>query len=82
MIFFWNRREVYFGNSMQKCGEVRDILASNNIKYQLKVLGHNSSAERARYGSPGVNLDYAYQYYVFVHNKDYEHACYLLHIEE
>lgn len=78
LIMFWNRKEVFFGSSMQQFGEVRDILANNHIKYDYKVLNHNNSAGRAGHGSIGLNMDYAYQYYVYVHYKDYELARTLL----
>lgn len=63
---------------MQKFGEVRNILSSNHIKYDYKVVNHNSSLGRAGHGSYGLNMDNAYQYYVYVHRLDYEHACTLL----
>lgn len=75
---FWNRKEVFLGSSMQKFGEVRDILASNHIKYDYKVLNQNSSSGRAGHESIGVNMEYAYQYYVYVHRLDYTQACALL----
>lgn len=80
MIIFWNRREVFYGTSMKRFGEVRDILCCNKIKYDYKVLNHNSSIGRASHGSFNINMEYAYEYYVFVHRKDYTLACTLLHI--
>ena len=35
-------------------------------------------SQRATWGSIGENLDYAYQYYIYVHKNDYEEAAYLL----
>lgn len=79
MIFFWNRREVYFGSSMQKFGEVRDILAANKIKYTYRLINRNNSSffspGRGHTGSFGSRVECEYEYYVYVHKKDYEEAC-------
>jgi len=44
MIMFWNRKEVYVGFSMKKFVEVREVLSSNGIKYEHRVVNRNSSA--------------------------------------
>ncbi|MDP4090823.1 MAG: hypothetical protein Q8930_16355 [Bacillota bacterium] len=73
MIMFWNQREVFAGFSMEKLSEVRGVLGANNIAYKYKVVNLGSS-NRSRTGTLGMNMDYANEYYVYVHKKDYTRA--------
>lgn len=79
MIMIWNRKEVYFGNSMKRFNEVREALALSKIKFTYRVINRNNAASfgasRARTGTLGERTDFAYEYYVYVHKKDYEEAC-------
>lgn len=75
MIMFWNRKEVFMGNSMQKLSEVRTILSVNKIKYMYKVVSLNQGGTRGTAGTLGENMDYLNTYYVYVHKKDYANAC-------
>lgn len=74
MIMFWNRKEVFMGNSMQRLSEVRTILSTNKIKYEYKVVSLNQGVPRGRTGTFGENMDYLYTYYIYVHKKDYANA--------
>lgn len=82
MIGFWNRREVFVGQSMEKFSQVRQILSSKGIKYTYKVLNRNTSGltggTRRRTGTFGQSNMAQYMYYVYVHRKDYEMAAELL----
>jgi hypothetical protein len=82
MIIFWNQREVFVGNSLQKFNEVRQILVANNIKYKHKLVNNNNtylfSSRRARTGTYGENMDYSIMYYIYVHMNDYDNACAVL----
>ena len=82
MIFFWNRKEVYFGTSMEKFSEVRSLLSINKIKYSYKVINNSSSfgSNRGHTGTFGQRIEYSYQYYVYVHKNDYEDALLLMKI--
>jgi len=82
MIGFWNRREVFIGNSLQKFSETREMLEGNAIKYKYKVASdsHKSAfaTTRARTSSFGQNMDFSRTYYIYVHKKDYEKASFIL----
>lgn len=82
MILIWNRREIFIGNSMSKFNSIRQLLASKQIKYSYKVVNCSSrgtfTSNRSRFGNVGENPDYAYQYYIYVHKADYDHACSVL----
>ena len=75
MIMFWNRKEVFMGNSMKRLSEVRSILSVNKIEYMYKIVSLNQGVTRGRTGTLGVNMDYLNTYYVYVHKKDYTNAC-------
>lgn len=72
MITFWNRKEVYMGMSMQKFAEARDRLIAKGIDYRHRASGN--LPYRSGVGS-GINMEYAYTYYLYVHRKDYDLAC-------
>lgn len=40
-------------------------------KYDYRVINHNGGNSRARFGSFGMNAEY--EYYLYVHKKDYEY---------
>ncbi len=79
MLTIFNRRELLTTFSMEEQNRVLGILAQNHIDYRIKTV--NSAARstvagsgRARTGSFGIDMDYAYQYYIYVHKKDYARA--------
>lgn len=82
MITFFNRKEVYNGFSMEQCSNIRDILSANKIKYDYRCVSNSNSpsiaSRSALMGSFGENQNLAYMYYVYVHKKDYDQACYLI----
>lgn len=83
MLLFFNRKELYVGSSPEKSGDIRRILASNNIKYSYKVVSRNSpsavaSGGRERFTSMNENLQKNYTYYIYVYNKDYDCAIALI----
>lgn len=83
MLTIFNRRELVTTGSMEEQNRVRDILAQNGIDYRIKTVNPTARATfgasgRARTGSFGVNLDCAYQYYIYVHKKDFARAQSLL----
>lgn len=80
MVLPWNRKEVYLGLSMQEFCEVRDTLSANHIRYDSRTVDHNAtmSGMRGTMGRFAEDPAYQYQYYVYVNNKDYENAKYLL----
>ena len=76
MITIFNRREIYTGFSMEEFAKMREILSSNQIKYSVKVFNPNYGSRESGRGTFGENPNYFYQYYIYVHKKDYEEACY------
>lgn len=84
MITVFNRREVLTTFSMEEQANARSILSEHKLPYVTRTVnmsGGNSilvSGHRATWGSIGENLDYTYQYYLYVHKKNYEEAAYLL----
>lgn len=73
-MWFWNRCEIYCGNSMKIFSELRDVLSINALRYDYKIKYNGSR----RYGTFGENPDYSYQYYLYVHKKDYDQADYMI----
>jgi hypothetical protein len=82
MIMFWNRREVYMGNSMELFYNARQKLEDNNIKYDYKMASNTNpsiwGASGAIMGTFGENLKYSTTYYLYVHKNNYEYACAVL----
>ncbi len=76
-MWFWERREVYMGLSMEKCGKVRDKLTAAGIPYRYRTVNNSQASlisRRARTGTFGEKSEFAITYYVYVHKKDYERA--------
>lgn len=82
MLNIFNRRELMVTMDMKRQGEVRNILASNGIEYDIKVTNLESPAmmgnPRARTGSMGINQKQTYEYKIYVHKKDYDEAEWLI----
>ena len=74
-MLFWNRVEIYSGFSLKEFSELRNSLAVAGIKYDYRLINLNKS--RGRIGSFGQNQQFDTQYYLYVHQRDYEHAMHL-----
>ena len=78
MMSIFTRRELLITMDAEHQANVRQILASNGIKYSVKVTNLQSASvvgnSRARTGSFGINQNYSYEYKIFVHKNDYENA--------
>lgn len=79
MLTIFNRRELLTTCSMEEQNRVREILAQNHIDYRIKTVNPSArttfaGSDRSRTGSFGVNMDCAYQYYIYVRAKDYDRA--------
>ena len=79
MIHILNRRELLTTFSMEEQSRVRDSLSQNNIEYRVKVVNPSArstfgASGRSRTGSFAVNMDSAYQYYIYVRACDMERA--------
>ena len=83
MINLFNRTELLVTFSMEEQNRVCSILAVNGIDYRIKTVNPSArsyigGSGRGRSGSFGINNDAAYQYYIYVHSKDYERAKHLI----
>lgn len=79
MLTTFDRRELLTTFSMEEQNRVRDVLTQHHIDYRVKTVnpgarGTFGSSGRARSGSFGIDMDCAYQYYIYVHKKDYARA--------
>ena len=68
MITIFNRKELIITYDMAIQSKARDILASNNIDYFIKVRNVHPYALNLR----------SYEYKIYVHKNDYEQGCYLI----
>lgn len=82
MIIIFARRELVVTMDADRQTNVCQILASNGIKYSVKVTNFQSpnvfGSSRARTGCFGINQNYSYEYKIFVHKKDYDNALQLI----
>ena len=80
MLTIFNRRELHMTYDMSDRVRVCDILRENGIDYRLKTTNTTSSAIGGRRGGNtfGVNMDYAYEYKIYVHKNDYDRALHLI----
>ncbi len=82
MITIFNRKELLITMDMKRYGDARDILSAHGIDYTVKTTNRQNAAvigsRRARVGSFGMNQNFAYEYKIYVHKKDYENASRLI----
>lgn len=82
MVTIFNRRELILTLSMERQAEVRAILSTNGIDYQVKTTNLQNQqtldSRRAHAGSSGIFSDHSYEYKIYVHKRDYEKAKYLI----
>ncbi|VYU56120.1 hypothetical protein [Clostridium tertium] len=78
MIALWNRKEIYYGFSLEQFSNIRSILSQNRIRYDVRTISRTSSkslgSTRGFIGSFGENPNLAYEYYIYVHKDDYSKA--------
>ena len=80
MLTIFNRRELYMTYNMNDRIRICDILRANGIDYRLKTTNTTASAMGGRRGGNtlGVNMDYTYEYKIYVHKNDYDRALHLI----
>lgn len=82
MITVFTRKELLVTSDLKRQADVREILAANGIPYTVRVTNRQNAAilgsSRARTGSFGMNQGLAYEYKIYVHRKDYDHAAKLI----
>ncbi|MEA4970679.1 MAG: hypothetical protein VB051_09160 [Candidatus Pelethousia sp.] len=77
MINIFNRREVCLTRSMDEQARVRSLL--NGLGIETHTISGNLNRAGRHHGIPGIDLESAYEYYVYVHKKDYDRARQALH---
>lgn len=75
MITIFNRKELCITFSMEEYVRVRQVLQRENIPYITDVFNHTSNSNLGKFGE---NMDYANEYVIYVHKKDFERANYLV----
>ncbi|GEM_PF-1803202 len=85
MLLFWRWKEVYFGDNLKTFAAIRNCLGAKGIRYHYRVVNQSHrgglfGADKSRiyYGNLFTNKKVELLYYVYVKNKDYEDARYLL----
>lgn len=79
MFFFFLKKDVYIGYSLNELSKIRGILFQEGIKYTYKVRSLlDRGSRRGIRGSYGINMAYEKQYTVFVNKKDFAKASYLV----
>ncbi|MEO2239555.1 hypothetical protein ABE547_10120 [Dorea sp. YH-dor226] len=84
-MLFQKMESVYIGYDMSLCGDIRDALGREGIKYKCRVhnhdtqfLGNGRGTSRGTAGSVGMNRNYMNQYEILVPAKDREQAEYII----
>ena len=76
MITIFNRKEVKITRRMEECFEICNLLASNGIPTATRT-NSMTNLGRSR-GIPGIDTNYANEYRIYVHRKNYEEATNIL----
>ena len=79
MITIFNRKLLITTMDMKRQSDIRYKLQSSGIDYIIRTKNLQSSewfgaGSRGRYGSAGINLNYSYEYKIYVHKNEYEKA--------
>ena len=78
MITIFNRKRLFSSFSVKAQASLREALAAHKIPYIVNAVniagGFGRADIRAAAGGVGRNLDYAYEYVIYVRKKDYQRA--------
>ncbi|HHV13094.1 MAG TPA: hypothetical protein GXX75_22745 [Clostridiales bacterium] len=74
-MFFWNRVEIYSGPSLEEFSDLRSSLAGAKIKYDYRM--KQPAAINTRHKLLPRDPSPDTRYYLYIHQKDYEHAMHL-----
>ena len=75
-MFFWNRRELWMGTSMEEYARVTGLLRGAGIRYDFRTVDAARDARRS--GSLGVDLAAAMAYYAYVRKDEFSRAAQLI----
>lgn len=82
MITVFNRKELIVTMDMKRQSEIRRILADNGIEYTVKTTDTQMvpffGKQRKYTGSFGMDPDKFYEYKIYVDEKDFEKASFLI----
>lgn len=82
MLTIFNRKELIITSDLKIQADIRNILSGSGIHYTIKTTNLQSptfiGSCRGRTGSFGINLDYSYEYKIYVHKKNYDRAKWLI----
>jgi len=76
MITIFNRKEVRVTRRMEERFEICNLLESNGIPTATRT-NSMTNLGRSR-GIPGIDTNYAYEYRIYVHRKNYKAATSML----
>lgn len=71
MINIFNRREICLTRSAKE--QVRVCTLLNGLGIETQTASGNLSSAGRHHGA-GIDMDAAFEYYVYVHKKDYDRA--------
>lgn len=80
-MWFWQRKEVWAGLSMQEFSRVREVLAGSGVRYDYRLKSRQRFEFDRRLsglGRMGSDPRYDTMYYVYVRKEEWEHASRLL----
>lgn len=77
MLTVFNRREVQVFFSSARCEEAVSTLEHHGIETHVRVSDRSSPSclsggSRERTGTAFMNRDFQYQYFLYVHRRDYD----------
>ena len=75
-MFFWNRRELWMGTSMEEYARVTGLLRGAGIRYDFRTVDAAPDARPS--GSLSVDLPAAMTYYVYVRKDEFSRAAQLI----
>jgi hypothetical protein len=84
-MLFWKRKELWLGNSMEEFSRIRQVLAKNHIRCDIKLknrmqtdFGRRTPASFQLGNNPLLDT----MYYLYVDKDEYERAKYLIDSEK
>ena len=83
MFTLFNSKSLWIGNDLTRLNQIRNLLEQHSVPYKYKVRNHlgqwnGKGTIRGTMGSFGNPTEQMYQYEIFVYNKDFEEAQYLI----
>ena len=76
-MWFWQRKEVWVGNSMEEFNRVRQTLVEHGIDYDYRMNNRQRldfNRNMASIGRMGSDPRFDTIYYLYVKKQDYENA--------